>query len=126
MSMELVELSMHVDGFIQIRAERLAADKVAATLKSEENYLQELILAEMISTDMNAVGGSEKLVKRQKSEGVVVDDWDAVFNYILNTGNTHLLQKRIAVSNYKELLEEGDEVDGIHTIELNKLSVSKL
>jgi hypothetical protein len=124
--MELVELSMHVDGFIQIRAERLAADKVAATLKSEENYLQELILAEMISTDMNAVGGSEKLVKRQKSEGVVVDDWDAIGRYINETGNTHLLQKRIAVGNYRDLVEDGEQIDGIHTIELNKLSVSKL
>jgi hypothetical protein len=124
--MELVELSMHVDGFIQIRAERLAADKVAATLKSEEHYLQELILAEMISTDMNAVGGSEKLVKRQKSDGVVVDDWDAIGRYINETGNTQILQKRIAVGNYRDLLEDGEQIDGIHTIELNKLSVSKL
>jgi hypothetical protein len=124
--MELSELSMHVDGFVQIRAERLAADKVAATLKSEEHKLQEMILAAMIDTDMNAVGGTEKLVKRQKSVGVTVDDWDAVTRYICETGNTQILQKRIAVGNYKELIEEGERIDGVHEIELNKLSVSKL
>jgi hypothetical protein len=124
--MELVELSKLVDDFVEFRAERLAADKVAATLKSAEHYLQERILAEMISTDMNAVGGSEKLVKRQKSDGVVVDDWDAIGRYINETGNTQILQKRIAVGNYRDLLEDGEQIDGIHTIELNKLSVSKL
>ena len=125
--MELSELSMHVDNYVKLREQRLAADKVAAALKKDENAVMQLVLDTMVDSDMNMVGGSEKRVTRRKTTGLVVDDWDALNNWVLATGNVQILSRRIAVGAYKEITEgEGIKVPSVSEVEINKLSVAKL
>lgn len=42
-----------------------------------------------------------------------VVDWDAFYDHIRETDSFYLLQKRVAASAYREILESGDEVPGL-------------
>ena len=52
-------------------------------------------------------------------------EWDQVYAYIKEHDAFDLLQKRLAITSYKDRLEIGEDVPGVTTRELPKLSVRK-
>ena len=56
---------------------------------------------------------------------LVVDDWELLYEYIRNTGEFELMQKRLAVRAAGERLDDVLSLPGVRTTEVDKLSVRK-
>ena len=61
------------------------------------------------------------------SETIVgnVDDWDSVYQYIVENDAFHLLQRRLANAAYKEILDGGEAIEGIEPFTKRSLNFRK-
>ena len=123
--MDLAELGQLSDTLSLKRAERLAADKVAASLKSEENTLKALLIAEMEENNLSSVGGEVCIVKRTVKKRAMVGNWPEVYAYILEHDAFDLLHKRITDSAVLLRNDDGVEVPGISLIDFSNITYSK-
>ena len=124
--MELMEIANLVNLFDLAREARLAADKEAANLKRLENELQDRLIRIMHDQDMHYVAGKYKRVKLNVTEKPIVEDWPAVYGYMVEHDATDLLQKRLHEGAVKDRVDNGEVIPGIAYVEINKLSIAKI
>ena len=105
------------------RQARLAAEKVAATLKAEENALVEYIIDTLPKDSGGAVGKRYK-IETYNDEKLVVEDWDSLYKYIKRTGRFELMQKRLSEKAADELIADGKPVPGVGTFTVVKVSLT--
>ena len=129
MTFQAPKISSHlpdlVDNYISLRAQRLALDKEAASLKETEDDIYKVIVSKMREEGMTAMGAKNGMVKLKESEEPVPTDWPALYDYIKETGHFEFLHKRIATLAIKEHWEAGEDIPGVGTTTVFKLSVSK-
>ena len=114
-----------VDNYISLRAQRLALDKEAASLKETEDDIYKVIVSKMRDEGLSAMGGKNGMVKLKESEEPVATDWPELWAHIQETGRFEYLHKRISTLAIKEHWEAGEEIPGIGRTTVYKLSVSK-
>lgn len=124
--MNAEELGSLIDDFANAREDRLMADKVAASLKLEENHLKTRIMEEFHRCNVHMVGGTTKKVTMRTKAKPMVNDWMALQDYIIETGTTALLQKRLSEATANEMIESGVKIPGVDTYDVDTLSVSKI
>ena len=124
--MNAEELGAMIDEYVERREERLLADKVAANLKLEENHLKDGIMEEFHRCDVHMVGGTVKKVTMRTKAKPMVNDWMALQDYVKETGQVALYQKRLSEATANEMIESGVEIPGVDTYDVDTLSVSKL
>jgi hypothetical protein len=105
------------------RTERLAADKVAAALKADEQALMDHIIDNLPKDSGGAVGKHHK-IEVYVSSKLVVEDWDKLYAYIKRTGRFMLLQKRLGETAAQELIDDKKEVPGIGNFPVVKISLT--
>jgi hypothetical protein len=129
MTFQAPKISSHlpdlVDNYISLRAQRLALDKEAASLKETEDDIYKVIVSKMRDEGMTAMGGKNGMVKLKESEEPVPTDWPELWAHIQETGHFEYLHKRISTLAIKEHWEAGEEIPGIGRTTVYKLSVSK-
>jgi hypothetical protein len=54
-----------------------------------------------------------------------VVDWDALGAYIVDTNQLFLLQKRLTVNAYRDLVHSGEEIPGVETFTKRTVTVGK-
>jgi hypothetical protein len=114
-----------VDNYISIRAQRLALDHEAADLKETEDNLYKVIVSKMRDEGMSAMGGKNGMVKLKESEEPVATDWPELYMYIQRTGSFEFLHKRLSTLAIKEHWDAGEDIPGVGSTTVYKLSVSK-
>ena len=119
MSQSLSEL---VPAYYAKREERLAADKVAQALGSEEYVLKHQLLTAMQEQDLSVAGTKEYQFTRREKQRINVDDWALLDSYIVETQSLSFLQRRISESSIFEVLESGILVPGISIATYDDLS----
>ena len=129
MTFQAPKISSHlpdlVDIYISLRAQRLALDKEAASLKETEDDIYKVIVSKMRDEGMSVLGAKNGFVKLKESEEPVPTDWPALYEYIKDTGSFEFLHKRIATLAIKEHVEAGEVIPGIGFTTVYKLTVSK-
>lgn len=124
--MSATELAELADKFWQTRDKRLAADKVAKDLKTEESSYEAKLIKEMREQQLTAIGG--KLVRLQiptvPKYVPAVKDWDAFYKHILQTGDFSLLQKRVGEKACEERWAADETIPGIEKFPVYKLTKS--
>ena len=116
--MDEVQSSSPTDtGDIIERMNQLRDEKrqLNAEIKALDDEYQELEAALLAAMDgQNTQIAATKRVHASISEQVVptVEDWDALYEYIKETDQLHLLQRRVATSAWRELLESGEQIPG--------------
>ena len=123
--MDLKELGMLVDRLDKVRTDRIAADKIASSLKHEELRIEGVVVAAMEEQDISAVGGRTAMVHRSIKRQPYAMDWDLIRGYIKNTDSFELLHKRLSVGAILERMDDGIHIPGIGIQELSKLSYAK-
>lgn len=116
-------MSACADLLYDLRQERLAADKVASALKSDETALIDHIIETLPKDSGGAVGKHHK-VEVYNDEKMVVKDWDALYKYIKRTGRFELLQKRLGEGALKELIDDKKVVPGVEPFTVVKVSLT--
>lgn len=117
------ELGKRADAYATLKAQRLAADKVAAALKAEESKAKAFLMETMLAQEITAIGGSVIRLELD-SEAVqepVVEDWTKLYKYIQKTGDFSLLEKRIGKAAVKEQWENGKKLPGVGSFPVWKL-----
>jgi len=106
----------------QLRDEKRQLNAEIKALDDEYQELEAALLAVM--DGQNTQIAATKRVHASISEQVVptVEDWDALYEYIKETDQLHLLQRRVATPAWRELLESGEQVPG--TASYTKRSVN--
>ncbi len=123
--MDLAELGRLADLLDHKRADRLAADKIAAALKSEEYQLQQTLIFEMEENDLSSIGGTDCIIKRTVKERAIASDWPSIQAYIKEHDAFDLLHKRLTDSAILLRRDDGVEVPGVSLIEYSKITYSK-
>lgn len=122
------ELGKLADEYADVKAKRLAADKVAAALKSQETALSMRIIEQMQLQELTAIGGSTiRLMLPVEPDYVPhVVDWPVYYNHILEQNDFSLLERRPSRAALKERWEAGVDVPGVEKFPVFKLSESKV
>ena len=107
------EIEQAVAEWRAVRAERLAAEKVAEQIKSRELDLKDFIVAAMTSQHYEGIVKEGRMTYVRQSQVPMASDRLSFENYILQTQDLSLLQFRPAVGAIRERLEAGVEVPGI-------------
>jgi len=123
--MDLAELGNLADQLHAKRDDRLAADKIAAALKSEEYALQQQLISEMEENDLSSIGGTECIIKRTTKERAIAGDWPAIQAFIVEHDAFDLLHKRLTDSAILLRRDDGVEVPGVTLMEYSKITYSK-
>ena len=120
------ELAATADLWFAKRAERLAADKVAAELKTEESALEADIIDQMLKSQVSAVGGKDVVtyLPAPKLEPVK-KDWQKFWQFVMETGDSSLIEQRIGRLAIKERWANGETIPGVDSFPVYKLSRSK-
>jgi hypothetical protein len=124
-----VVISTHLpdlaNNYIAARAERLRLDKIVEEMKAREETLKDAIVAKMREQGMTAIGAENGLVKMSELVEPVATDWTAVWTHVQQTGHFDLLHKRLANLAVKARWENGEEIPGVTSQTVFKLTVSK-
>lgn len=123
--MDLAEMGVLADRLEHARAQRLAADKIAASLKSDEYTLLHQLISEMEENNLSSVGGKSCIVKRTVKHRAIANDWSLIQAYIRENDAFDLLHRRITDSAVLLRREDGIEIPGISLMEYSNITYSK-
>lgn len=123
--MDLAELGALADLYEETRQQRLAADRVAAGLKSEETKLKQALIDAMRTGDLSSIGGKVAIAKRHQKRRAIAQDWPAVYGYIFREQAMDVLEKRLLQSGIAARWEDGVEVPGVGVFEYDEITISK-
>lgn len=112
------------DTWFKLRADRLAKDKEAAALKKDENAAKEALIKSLLAQKATGIGGSTVNVSLKTKKKPIVNDWPVLHAYIRETGEFDLLQKRIGEGAVAERWEEGIEIPGVVSFDVDDISYS--
>ena len=122
------ELAAMADLFWETRIKRLAADKEAAALKTEESRLEAKLTEEMRANGLTAIGGKRvRLSIPTEPEFIpTVENWEKLWNHIVATRDFSFLEKRVGKAAVKERWADDQDVPGVIKFPVFKLSKSEV
>jgi hypothetical protein len=119
------EIEQAVTEWRAVRAERLAAEKVADAIKQRETQLKEFFVQAMLSQKYEGVVINERQTYVRTTEVPFAADRLAFEAYILETKDLSLLQFRPAVGAIREHMLAGETIPGIELVETYDLGDKK-
>lgn len=96
-----------------VRAEYAAVTKQKNDLEARKKALESDLMDTLAEMGMESVKIDGTTYGITASTKPVVEDWDAFYTYVLETGNLSLLYKQATQSVIKEILEAGETVPGV-------------
>lgn len=92
------------------------------TYKSKISELEGHIIYQLETQGVDRTGNDVCTVSIKKETVPTVEDWDAVHQHIIDTGQFELLQKRMSATAYRELQQLGQNVPGVKATELTRIN----
>lgn len=120
------ELGMLADQYWAAYNKRINSERAAKELKGIESKLYAQLVTELQTQELTSVGGHDVRLTLTRSTEPVVKDWAAVYAYMVAHDDFSLMQKRLAAPAVKERWEAGEQIPGVETFVVNKLSKSAL
>ena len=112
--MTATQLGELADKFWKVKTKRLAADKVAKELKTEESGMDSLLIEQMLLNEISAVGGKDiVLVLNKPVMEPTVTDWVKFWEFIKDQDDSSLFEKRPGRKAIKERWEAGQVIPGV-------------
>lgn len=124
--MDLVEMKVLVDDYKDTRDTRLAMQKDVDKMHDKEKMFAGQILTTLRDAASPVMGGSTHQCIRKVTNEPAVDDWDLLYAHILETKEWDLLQRRLGTAAVKERWDQAEEVPGVGSFPVEKLSLTKL
>lgn len=90
--------------------------------KSKISELEGHIIYQLETQGVDRTGNDVCTVSIKKETVPTVEDWDAVHQHIIDTGQFELLQKRMSATAYRELQQLGQNVPGVKATELTRIN----
>lgn len=119
-------LAILVDMFKDVESNRLAADKLAASLKAREVLIKRILIEGMKHHETSSLGGEKFICAHHTDDEPQVADWPKFYAHILKTKDFSLLERRPGRAAIKERWQDGNSVPGIVKFPVDKLSFQKV
>ncbi len=112
------KMNMLADTRLQLKA-LLEQEK---KLKQTQNALEAEIAADMERQGLTQTGNDACTISLKTEIVPTVEDWDALHQHIIATGQFELLQKRMSATAYRELITMAQSVPGVRSTELTRVN----
>ena len=119
------QLGQFIDQLTEVKLLRQFHEKQAEKFTKEQTDLEEIIIRMMEEQHLEKAAHGGTTVAPKRSTYAHVEDWAKLYAFIEQEHFLHLLEKRVSVTGYRELLELGREVPGVVPFVKTKLSVTK-
>jgi hypothetical protein len=132
-------LGAAADALWTVKAERLAKDKEAETLKSMEEAYKHYLIEQLPKAGAGGIAGKLCRVSVSTKEVPKVNDWPSFYAGIVKIYQTHvkkrdgqedgafaLLQRRLGEAAVDEMWQAGAKVDGVGTFTVVGVSLNKV
>ena len=106
----------------KIRAELKTLQTEAKGLKGQKMDLEARIAYTLEQQGIDRVGNDGCTVSIKKEVVPTVEDWDQVYQHLIQTKQFELLQKRMSATAFRELLQMGMNVPGVKATELTRVN----
>lgn len=114
------------DKLYQLREARLAKQKEALDLETEEKALKEHLINTLPKSQSSGIAGKVARVTVIKKPVPQVKDWDKFYKHIKKTGDFELLQRRLTDTAIKERWENGKTIPGVESFNVVTVSINKV
>lgn len=121
-SMTMGEL---VQELMTIRNEKREHNKRLEELEEDWRVAEALLMMKLDAEGMNRAASDIGIATITTDDVPLVQDWDAAHKYMLENDALHFLQRRIAVSAWKELRAAGFELPGVEVYTKRSISLRK-
>ncbi|MFU2135473.1 hypothetical protein [Gallibacterium anatis] len=110
----------------QLKAKRAELSQADAELKQRMDDIEAAMLVELdnAGTDSVSVNGLGTVYRKQEIVPTI-EDYATALNYIRDNDLMFLFQRRLNATAYRELLEQGVEVEGINQTQITKIIFRK-
>lgn len=117
-----------VDAYKELRDIRLMMAKEVEAVEAVERKYKEHLIQNIGKSDSAGVFGLKYKAKITTKSVPIVgpDGWPKLHEFIYNNGRFDLLQKRIADGAVTAMLEAGEKIPGIETMQKVDVSVTKV
>lgn len=117
------EMGTLADLFWQVKNQRLAADKEAKALKSQEDAAEAKLIEQMLRQKVTATGGKDVILTLPSpKEEPVVQDWQEFWKFIKSQDDMSLFERRPGRAAIKERWLNGEDIPGVSKFPVYKLS----
>lgn len=114
-----------MDSMIAISDERREIKKREKVLIGEYRDLEAAFLAQLDEQGAKRAGTTAGTATITENILPTIKDWDALTNYIIENGATHLLQRRVSSAAFRELLDAGIEIPGVEAYTQRQISLRR-
>lgn len=121
-----MNLGESIDRLYELREQKRDLNTAIKDIDAQFAEIESNVLAML--EEIGVDSSKSKLASATISESLVpdVEDWDAFENYIIDTRQLYLLQRRCAVVAFRDLLQAGEEIPGVRPFSKKSLSLRKL
>lgn len=92
--------------------------------KAKAKELSDEMLTEMTIIGTSSYSGDLGRLSVRTTTQPAVDDWEALYDYIVATRSFDMLQRRVSATAYRDRLENGEPVPGVEPFEKKTLSIT--
>ena len=118
-------LGEFIDAMTELKVQRTYHEKQAEKLATEIGNLEEIIIKMMEEQHLEKAAHGGTTVTPKEHTYAHVEDWGKFYEFIKQENYMHLLERRVSVTGYRELLQLGRAVPGVIPFVKTKLSVTK-
>lgn len=120
-------MGLCADLFFDAKQKRLAADKVTADLKVEEERIKLHIINNLKKDDTGAAGKHHRVqVVRKRKFIVNPEKWNYFYAWVAKNKRFDMLQKRLSDAAVKETVEAGKKIPGVEPFDYVDVSLTKV
>lgn len=120
------KLGKLADELKEVQQVRLALNKLTEAVKAyEQSIVDHIIDNTDLSVSAGAVGTEYKAIV-MREDLPMVEDWDKLYAHIAKKKSFHLLNKALSRSAVKEIWDDGKEVPGVGSMQIKKISLTKV
>ena len=120
-----MDIGLKIDSLYAMRATRLDLEATVKEMKSAEALMRSEIVEALQDSSLQGAKGATATASLKYTTAPHVEDWDAVYSYIMTTGRFALLHRRISSQLWEAIKNEEGDIPGISAVALTDLSLTK-
>lgn len=114
------------DAYKEVRDLRLAMAKDVTRIQERETEIKDHIIEHLSKSDDTGASGMKYKAQITESEAASADDWEDIYDYIMENDRFDLLGKSLNQKAVKEMWDNGKKVPGVKKVHVKKVSITKI
>ena len=123
---ESATVTQLIEARAQTKESMDALNRELKELRQQQDELDVLLLKKMDAEGLSRTANDKASVSINEDTVPEVTDWDQLYQYVTETQDFSLIQRRVSSTAYKELLKLGDGVPGLQPRTVRRVNFRKL